>query len=94
MLLEQDNMASFISRPYIADPATVNQNIIVYNFQHIDSYYPHTKSKQKKSQINDNLANAAAGSGTPIEGKNRILIVDDEPDIARLFKLGLTSRSI
>jgi two-component system catabolic regulation response regulator CreB/two-component system response regulator ChvI len=80
---------SFISRPYIADPATVNQNIMVYNFQHIDSYYPHTKSKQKKSQINDNLANAAARSGTPIEGKNRILIVDDEPDIARLFKLGL-----
>ena len=37
----------------------------------------------------DNLADAAASKHTPIVEKNRILIVDDEPDIARLFKLGL-----
>ena len=37
----------------------------------------------------DNLADAAASKHTPIAEKNRILIVDDEPDIARLFKLGL-----
>ena len=37
----------------------------------------------------DNLADAAASKHTPIAEKNRILIVDDEPDITRLFKLGL-----
>jgi two-component system catabolic regulation response regulator CreB/two-component system response regulator ChvI len=81
--------ASILSRPQIANPATVNQDIILYNFRHFDSYYPHIKNKKKKSQINENLANAATRRVTPIEGKNRILIVDDEPDIARLFKLGL-----
>jgi two-component system catabolic regulation response regulator CreB/two-component system response regulator ChvI len=80
--------ASILSRPQIANAATVNQDIILYNFRHFDSYYPHIKNK-KKSQINENLANAATRRVTPIEGKNRILIVDDEPDIARLFKLGL-----
>ena len=81
--------ASILSRPQIANPATVNQDIILYNFRRFDSYYPHIKNKKKKSQINENLANAATRRVTPIEGKNRILIVDDEPDIARLFKLGL-----
>ncbi len=81
--------ASILSRPQIANPATVNQDIILYNFRCFDSYYPDIKNKKKKSQINENLANAATRRVTPIEGKNRILIVDDEPDIARLFKLGL-----
>ena len=54
-----------------------------------DSYYPHTKNKKNKSRINENLADAATRRVTPTESKNRILIVDDEPDIARLFKLGL-----
>ena len=79
---------SILSRPQITNPAIVNQNIILYNIRRFDSYYPHTKNK-KKSQINENLPNAATRRATPIEGKNRILIVDDEPDIARLFKLGL-----
>jgi CheY-like chemotaxis protein len=74
---------SILSGPHIADPATVNQDIMP-----IDSFYPHT-NKQRKSQINDNLVKAATRRATPIEGRNRILIVDDEPDIARLFKLGL-----
>jgi two-component system response regulator ChvI len=80
---------SILSRPQIATPATVNQDIILYNFPCSDSYYPHTNNKEKKSQINENLSNAATRRVTPIEGKNRILIVDDEPDLARLFKLGL-----
>src|SRR5215207_2119258 len=75
--------------PDPANPATVNQDIMPYNFRSIDSLYPHTKSKKRKSQIDDNLANSANKRIRPIEGKNRILIVDDEPDIARLFKLGL-----
>jgi CheY-like chemotaxis protein len=75
--------------PDPANPATVNQDIMPYNFRSIDSLYPHTKSKKRKSQIDDNLANNATKRIGPIEGKNRILIVDDEPDIARLFKLGL-----
>jgi two-component system, OmpR family, response regulator ChvI len=80
---------SILSRPQITNPAIVNQNIILHNnIRRFDSYYPHTKNK-KKSQINENLPNAATRRATPIEGKNRILIVDDEPDIARLFKLGL-----
>src|SRR5215204_5993409 len=75
--------------PDPANPATVNQDIMPYNFRSIDSLYPHTKSKKRKSQIDDNLANNATKRIGPIEGRNRILIVDDEPDIARLFKLGL-----
>ena len=35
------------------------------------------------------MADATTSKHTPIEEKRRILIVDDEPDIARLFKLGL-----
>jgi CheY-like chemotaxis protein len=79
---------SILSGPHIADPATVNQDIMLYYFLPIDSFYPHT-NKQRKSRINDNLVKAATRRATPIEGRNRILIVDDEPDIARLFKLGL-----
>jgi CheY-like chemotaxis protein len=81
--------ASILSRPQIANPATVNQDIIIYNIRRFGSYYPHTKNKKNKSQINENLQNAATRRVTPIEGKNRILVVDDELDIARLFKLGL-----
>jgi two-component system, OmpR family, response regulator ChvI len=80
---------SILSRPQITNAATVNQDIILYDFRLFDSYYPHTKNKKNKSQINENLPNAATRKATPIEGKNKILIVDDEPDIARLFKLGL-----
>jgi two-component system, OmpR family, response regulator ChvI len=79
---------SILSGPHIADPATVNQDIMLYYFLPIDSFYSHT-NKQRKSRINDNLVKAATRRATPIEGRNRILIVDDEPDIARLFKLGL-----
>jgi two-component system, OmpR family, response regulator ChvI len=81
--------ASILSRPQIANPATVNQDIIIYNIRSFGSYYPHTKNKKNRSQINENLPSAVTRTVTPIEGKNRILIVDDEPDIARLFKLGL-----
>ena len=35
------------------------------------------------------MADATTSKHTPIEEKRRILIVDDEPDIASLFKLGL-----
>jgi CheY-like chemotaxis protein len=80
---------SILSRPQIANPATLNQDIVLYNIRRIDSYYPHTKNKKNKTRINENLPNAATRKATPIEDKNRILIVDDEPDIARLFKLGL-----
>jgi two-component system response regulator ChvI len=78
--------ANILSRPQIANPAIVNQDIILYSF---DSYYPPIKHKKNKSQINENLADAATRRVSPTESKNRILIVDDEPDIARLFKLGL-----
>lgn len=78
--------ASILSRPQITNTATVNQDSIFYSF---DSCYPHTKNKKKKSQINENLPSAVTRRATPTESKNRILIVDDEPDIARLFKLGL-----
>jgi two-component system, OmpR family, response regulator ChvI len=80
---------SILSRPQITNPVTVNQDIILYNIRRFDSYYPHIKNKKNKSQINENLPNVATRRATPIEGKNKILIVDDEPDIARLFKLGL-----
>jgi CheY-like chemotaxis protein len=79
---------SILPGPHIADSAIVNQDIMLYNFLPIDSFYPRT-NKQRKSRINDNLVKAATRRATPIEGRNRILIVDDEPDIARLFKLGL-----
>ncbi len=81
--------ASILSRPQIANPATVNQAIIIYSIRRFGSYYPHTKNKKNRSQTNENLPSAVTRTVTPIEGKNRILIVEDEPDIARLFKLGL-----
>jgi PleD family two-component response regulator len=80
---------AFYQGPQIANPATVNQDIIIYNIRRFGSYYHPIKYKKNKSQINENLSNAATRTVTPITGKNRILIVDDEPDIARLFKLGL-----
>jgi DNA-binding response OmpR family regulator len=66
-----------------------NTSVLSRPFLCIDSYYPHNKNKKTKSQINENLPDALVREAAPIEGKNRILIVDDEPDIARLFKLGL-----
>lgn len=86
--MTSNSSTSILSRPQITNPATIIQDIILYDIRLFDSYYPHTKNK-KKSQINENLPNTATKKATPIEGKNRILIVDDEPDIARLFKLGL-----
>ena len=80
---------SILSRPQITNPAFVNQDIILYNLRRFESYYPPIKYKKNKSQINENLADGATRRVTPTESKNRILIVDDEPDIARLFKLGL-----
>jgi two-component system catabolic regulation response regulator CreB/two-component system response regulator ChvI len=77
-----------LSRPQIANPETINQDNSLYRFRQIKSYYPYTKNN-KKYQVDVSLPDAATTKHTPIEGKNRILIVDDEPDIARLFKLGL-----
>jgi two-component system catabolic regulation response regulator CreB/two-component system response regulator ChvI len=77
-----------LSRPQIAKPETVNQDNFLIHFRQITSYYPFANSNNKR-QADVNLADAAASKHTPIEEKNRILIVDDEPDIARLFKLGL-----
>jgi CheY-like chemotaxis protein len=71
----------------VTDTATLNQDLILHNFPYTASYYPNTD--KKKSKINENLANATSRTATLIEGKNRILVVDDELDIARLFKLGL-----
>jgi two-component system catabolic regulation response regulator CreB/two-component system response regulator ChvI len=80
-----------LSRPQIANPETINQDNSLYRFRQIKSYYPYTKNN-KKYQVDVSLPDAATTKHTPIEGKNRILIVDDEPDIARLFKLGLERR--
>jgi hypothetical protein len=68
---------SILSRPQITNPATVNQDIILYNIRRFDSYYPPIKYKKNKDQINENLADAATRRVTPTESKNRILIVDD-----------------
>ena len=72
----------------LSSPANINQDISLHRFRQIKSYYPYTKNN-KKYQVDVSLPDAATTKHTPIEGKNRILIVDDEPDIARLFKLGL-----
>jgi two-component system, OmpR family, response regulator ChvI len=78
-----------LSRPHIVRPTVINQdNNPLYGFRQIKSYYPYVNSNNKP-QAHVNLADATTSKHTPIEGKNRILIVDDEPDIARLFKLGL-----
>lgn len=87
--MTSNSSTSILSRPQITNPATIIQDIILYDIRLFDSYYPHTKNKKNNSQINENLADAATRRVTPTESKNRILIVDDEPDIARLFKLGL-----
>jgi two-component system catabolic regulation response regulator CreB/two-component system response regulator ChvI len=75
----------------LSSPANINQDISLHRFRQIKSYYPYTKNN-KKYQVDVSLPDAATTKHTPIEGKNRILIVDDEPDIARLFKLGLERR--
>jgi hypothetical protein len=81
-------MAAILSRPHIARPATINQdNNLLYNFRRFKSYYPYANSNNRH-QAHDNLANAATSKHTLIEEKRRILVVDDEPDIARLFKVG------
>ena len=72
----------------LSSPANINQDISLHRFRQIKSYYPYTKNN-KKYQVDVSLPDAATTKHTSIEGKNRILIVDDEPDIARLFKLGL-----
>jgi two-component system, OmpR family, response regulator ChvI len=78
-----------LSRPHVARPATINQdNNLLYNFRLFKSYYPYTNSNNRH-QAHDNLANAATSKHTLIKEKKRILIVDDEPDIASLFKVGL-----
>lgn len=76
------------SRPCIARPTNMDQVNSLYRFKQTKSYYPYTKSN-KKYQADVGLPDSATSKHTPIEGKNRILIVDDEPDIARLFKLSL-----
>jgi hypothetical protein len=66
---KMNNLATIIGTTVLipgldpANPATVNQDIMPYNFRSIDSLYLHTKSNKKKSQINDNLA-AAQLKGT------------------------------
>jgi two-component system, OmpR family, response regulator ChvI len=81
--------AVILSRPHIARPATINQdNTLLYNFRRFKSYYPYANSDNRR-QAHNNRADAAISKHTPIEEKRRILIVDDEPDIASLFKIGL-----
>jgi two-component system catabolic regulation response regulator CreB/two-component system response regulator ChvI len=81
-----------LSRPQIANPETVNQDNSLYHFRQIKSYYPYANGNNRR-KADVNLADAAASRHTPIEEKRRILIVDDELDIARLFKLGLEHSS-
>jgi two-component system, OmpR family, response regulator ChvI len=77
-----------LSRPYIARPIVINQdNNSLIHFRQIKSCYPFTNSNNA-CQAYDNLADAAI-SKPSTEEKMRILIVDDEPDIASLFKIGL-----
>jgi CheY-like chemotaxis protein len=92
--LKGDRLAStkvihtYLSRSYIATLANVHQDNLLYYFKQIKSYYLNTKSNEKY-QAGVSLPDAGNTKHTPIEEKNRILIVDDELDIARLFKLGL-----
>jgi CheY-like chemotaxis protein len=92
--IKNKNLAStvtviILSRPYIARPIVINQNNnSLIHFGQIKSYYPFANSNNRR-QAYDNLADAAISKHTSTEEKMRILIVDDEPDIASLFKLGL-----
>ena len=82
------NIVIILSRPCTARPTNVEQVNSLYHFRQIKSYYPYTKSN-KKYRTDIGIYDSATSRHTPVEGKNRILIVDDEPDIARLFKLSL-----
>lgn len=92
--IKNKNLAStvtviILSRPYIARPIVINQNNnSLIHFGQIKSYYPFANSNNRR-QAYDNLADAAISKHTSTEEKMRILIVDDEPDIASLFKVGL-----
>jgi two-component system, OmpR family, response regulator ChvI len=87
--LASTTTAVILSRPHVARSATINQdNNLLYNFRLFKSYYPYANSNNRH-QAYDNLANAATSKHTLIKEKKRILIVDDEPDIASLFKVGL-----
>ena len=75
-------------KPCITRPANITKDNWLYHFRQVISYYPYTKSN-KKNKADIALSDTATRKQTPIGQKNKILIVDDEPDIARLFKLGL-----
>lgn len=78
-----------LSKPCITRPAIyLTQDNWPYHFRQINSYYPYTKSN-KKNKTDIGLPDTAIRKQSPIRQKSRILIVDDEPDIARLFKLAL-----
>jgi two-component system catabolic regulation response regulator CreB/two-component system response regulator ChvI len=80
-----------LSKPCITRPANITKDNWLYHFREVNSYYPFTKSN-KKNKADIALPDTATRKQTPLGQKNRILIVDDEPDIARLFKLGLERR--
>lgn len=77
-----------LSKPCITRPANIPQDNWPYHFRQINGYNPYTKSN-KKNKTDIGLPDTAIRKQSPIRQKSRILIVDDEPDIARLFKLGL-----
>lgn len=78
-----------LSKPCITRPVIyITQDNWPYHFRQINGYNPYTKSN-KKNKTDIGLPDTAIRKQSPIRQKSRILIVDDEPDIARLFKLGL-----
>lgn len=77
-----------LSKPCITRPANIPQDNWPYHFRQINGYNPYTKSN-KKNKTDISLPDTATREQIPIRQKSRILIVDDEPDIARLFKLAL-----
>jgi two-component system, OmpR family, response regulator ChvI len=72
--------------------AVSSQDSLLNPLLSLDSYYPHIQNR-KEQHIDKDLVKSNAIDRQPSirEKNNRILIVDDEPDLANLFKSGLES---
>ena len=94
--------ALLLTRPHIKKPGNdTNQYHPFYSYQIInhDNKHLYFEINQKQNHLHNDMVNISPAADTIAHhsssiSSNRVLLVDDEPDIARLFKLGLELNGI